>query len=95
MISVESPILIGSVEVKTTDNRGHTPEELAERMAKKIVYVGGNSHPAIRDQAIAFQKQVEAVCLFYLKEAVNQDRATLAYRLREVGYPDLVSLLEK
>jgi len=31
--------------------------------------------------------------LFYLKEAVNQDRATIAHRLREAGYPDLINLL--
>jgi hypothetical protein len=62
-------------------------------MADKIVYVGGNSHPAIRDQAIAFKAAVKAVCLFYLKEAVNQDRATIAHRLREAGYPDLINLL--
>lgn len=95
MISVQSPVLLGSVKVQTTEGRGNTPEELAERMANKIVYVGGNSHPAIRDQAIAFKAAVQAVCLFYLKEAVNQDRATIAHRLREVGYPDLVALLDK
>ena len=94
-MSIQSPILLGNVMVQTTDNRGNTPEELAERMANKIVYVGGNSHPAIRDQAIAFKSAVQAVCLFYLKEAVTQDRATIAHRLREVGYPDLVTLLER
>ncbi len=94
-MSVQSPILLGNVMVQTTNNRGNTPEELAERMANKIVYVGGNSHPAIRDQAIAFKAAVQAVCLFYLKEAVTQDRATIAHKLREVGYPDLINLLEK
>ena len=93
MISVQSPVLLGGVKVSTTDGRGHSAEELAQRMADKIVYVGGNSHPAIRDQAIAFKAAVKAVCLFYLKEAVNQDRATVAHRLREAGYPDLINLL--
>ena len=93
MISVQSPVLLGGIKVATTEERGHNAEELAQRMADKIVYVGGNSHPAIRDQAIAFKAAVKAVCLFYLKEAVNQDRATIAHRLREAGYPDLINLL--
>lgn len=93
MISVQSPVLLGGIKVATTEGRGHNAKELAQRMADKIVYVGGNSHPAIRDQAIAFKAAVKAVCLFYLKEAVNQDRATIAHRLREAGYPDLINLL--
>jgi hypothetical protein len=93
MISVQSSVLLSGVTVSTTNGRGHTAEELAQRMADKIVYVGSNSHPAVRDQAIAFKASVQALCLFYLKEAVNQDRATIAHRLREAGYPDLINLL--
>lgn len=93
MINVQSPVLLGGVTVKTTENRGFSAEELADRAADKIVYVGSNSHPAVRDQAVAFKAAVRAVVLFYLKDAVQQDRATIAHRLREAGYPDLVHLL--
>jgi hypothetical protein len=51
------------------------------------------SHPAVREQARAFKESVKHVVAFYLKEAVEQDRATIAHRLREAGYPDLVHLL--
>jgi hypothetical protein len=93
MISVQAPILLGGVSVETTLNRGFTPEELAERAANKIVYVGSSSHPAIREQAIAFKKSVQDVVQFYLQEAVQQDRITLANRLREAGHPELIHLL--
>jgi len=95
MINIQAPVLLGNVLVQTTEGRGNTPEELADRMADKIVYVGGNSHPAIRDQALAFKQAVRSVCLFYLKEAVNQDRATIAFRMQEAGHPELVTILEK
>lgn len=87
------PVLLNKVTVATTSGRGHTPEELAQHMVDKIVYVGGNSHPVIRDQAIAFQAAVKQIGLFYLQQAVIQDRATIAHKLREAGYPDLVHLL--
>lgn len=85
----------GKIQVATTENRGFTPEELAQRAADKIISVGNQSHPAIRAQAHAFKTHIETVVSFYLKEAVAQDRVTLANRLREAGYPDLVELLEK
>lgn len=93
MISVESPVLVGGVQVATTSGRGWSPEELAERAANKIVYVGDQSHPLVREQARAFKQNVQAVICFYLKEAIEQDRVTIAGRLKDAGYPDLVRLL--
>lgn len=89
----QAPILLNKVTVATTDGRGHTPEELAQRMVDKIISVGNNSHPVVRDQAIAFQGAVKNIAVIYLKEAVNQHNATIANRLRKAGHPDLVHLL--
>lgn len=86
---------LDKIQVATTENRGFTPEELAQRAADKIISIGDQSHPVIREQAQAFKQHIEAVMIFYLREAVTQDRVTLANRLREAGYPDLVTLLEK
>ena len=86
---------LDKIQVATTENRGFTPEELAQRAAGKIISIGDQSHPAVRAQAHAFKQHIEAVMIFYLREAVAQDRVTLANRLREAGYPDLITLLEK
>jgi methylmalonyl-CoA mutase cobalamin-binding subunit len=93
MITVSSPVLVGSVSVATTDHRGWSIEEIAQRAADKIVYVGDQSHPAIQAQARAFKESVQWVVASYLREAVEQDRATIAQRLREAGHPELVNLL--
>ena len=93
MITVSSPVLVGGVSVETTDRRGWSVDELAQRAAYKIIYVGDQSHPAVQAQARAFKESVKHVVSFYLKEAVEQDRVTIANRLREAGYPDLVHLL--
>jgi hypothetical protein len=93
MIGTQSPVLLGSVSVATTNGRGWTPDELADRAIEKIIYVGSESHPAIREQAIAFRGAVRSVIKTYLEEAVNQDRATIAIRLHEAGHSNLVHLL--
>lgn len=93
MITVEMPGLVNGVAVATTDNRGWSIEELAQRASDKIVFVGDQSHPAIQAQARAFKDRVTHVVAFYLKEAVEQDRLTIANRLREAGHPGLVHLL--
>lgn len=88
-------LLGGSVMVQTTQNRGLSADEVAERAVEKIISIGNQTHPAIRDQAHAFREHIQAVVTFYIKEAVKNDRATLAIRLREAGHPELTKLLEK
>jgi len=94
LVSVELPVLLNSVFVKTTEGRGFTPEELTEQALDKIIYVGSQSHPVIRDQAEAFRNQIRAVILQYMKQAVVSHNTTLATRLRAAGHEELIKILE-
>jgi hypothetical protein len=85
---------IGNVLVHSVSHRGFSPEELAEQALNKIIYVGDQSHPAIRDQAQAFREHIRGVLVFYMKRAIESNNTTLANRLREAGHPELVTLLE-
>jgi hypothetical protein len=81
------------VQVFTKDHGGFTSEELAERALDKIIQVGDQSHPLVRDQALAFRNHIRGVLVFYMNEAVKFDRVTLAHKLREAGHPELINLL--
>lgn len=83
----------GDVEVMTTSNRGFTPEEVAERALNKIISVGESSHPAIRDQAVAFRDYIRQVLVYYMREAIKSDRTTQMFKLQEAGHPELAKLL--
>lgn len=87
-------LLGGSVIVRTTNNRGLTPEEVAERAVERIIYVGQQTHPAIRDQAQAFKEHIRHVIVHHMKEAIKNDRATIAIRMKDAGHPELIKLLE-
>jgi hypothetical protein len=94
MIESMIPIVSG-VQVRTTENRGFTPDEVAARCVEKIISVGDQTHPAIRDQAHAFKEHIRAVVAFYIKDAIRNDRHTIATRLRDAGHPELTTILEK
>lgn len=95
MISVQGIGESYGIQVATKDFGGFTPEELADRALDKIIQVGDQSHPLVRDQAIAFRNHIRGVLVFYMNEAVKFDRVTLAYKLREAGHPELIKLLEE
>jgi hypothetical protein len=94
MFSATSSASVGDIMVHTVSHRGFTPEELAEQALNKIIYVGDQSHPAIREQAQAFREHIRGVLVFYMQRAIESNNTTLANRLRETGHPELVTLLE-
>lgn len=93
MISFESAVQLSNVSVATTSGRGFTPEELTERAIEQIIYVGSESHPAIREQAEAFKSQIRAVILRYMKQAVSSHNTTIANQLRAAGHEELIKIL--
>ena len=94
MISANGALQIGNFTVNTVSGRGFTAEEMAEQILNKIIYVGGNAHPDIREQAEAFKNQIRGVLVEGIKQAIRSDRTTLANQFRAAGHSELVKLLE-
>jgi hypothetical protein len=84
---------IGMVRVYTTEHRGFTAEEIAERALDKIIYVGERSHPLLLEQAHAFKGQLRTVLVHYLKEAQDNERLTIAAKLRASGHHNIADIL--
>lgn len=94
MFSIKTDMGVGDVAVSSVSGRGFTPEELAEQALDKIIYIGGNCHPVIHEQAEAFKNQIRGVLVQYMRQAVESNHTTLANQFRAAGHPELVKLLE-
>lgn len=92
-MSLNSQGFIGNVKVFTTDNRGFTSEEIAERALDKIIYVGDRSHPVILEQARAFKDQLRSVLIHYFEEAQQSERVTITAKLRAAGHPHIADMI--
>lgn len=84
---------LGSVFVQTTSNRGFTAEEWAERLLAKIIHIADTTPPEIKEQAQAFREAMRPVIVYYMKQAINSDRTTLAAKLRESGHGDVADII--
>lgn len=91
MILPSTPI----VSVVTTNNRGHTPEELGARCAERLISVSEGAPPAIRDQAIAFRNAITQIVTSYMREAVANDRVTVYNTIKDAGNSDLAELIRR
>ena len=83
------------VDVVTTQNRGQTPEEVAERCINKIVGISATADPVIRQQAQAYKTQIEQVIVHYMKQAIQSDRTTVYNVLLDAGEQKLADLIRR
>lgn len=86
---------VGSVEVLTTNNRGWTPEEVAERFVGRLISVAESAPDPIRDQAVAFRQEAYRLAVHHMHEAVRSDRTTLTNKLRAAGQHDAADLIQR
>jgi hypothetical protein len=92
-LAVESNI--GDVVVKTTEHRGLSPEELAERAVEQIVSVSSSVDPIVRQQAEAFKNRIYHVVLGIIKQAIKSDRTTLVNEFIQQGHPDIADIIRR
>ena len=81
--------------VHTTDNRGHTPEEVAEFCVNRLISIGDDAHPVIQAQARAYRDHMLAVVTHYIKMGIEQNRATISAELRKAGQHELADQLRR
>ena len=86
---------VGSVEVRTTNNRGFTPEEVAELCVDRLMIVSNNAPPAIKDQALAHKERMKAVIAVYMKQAIQSDRTTVYNAINDAGHKKLSEYIRK
>jgi len=86
---------VGNVDVKTTDNKGLSPEYWTGRIMERLVEVSDNADPMIKAQAHAFKEHIQTVVLLYMRQAIASDRATLAGLLEKQGHKEMANIIRR
>ena len=83
------------VSVETTEGRGFTPEEIAERCVNRLISISDTADPALRDQARAYKAQAHRLISYYMREAIRSDRTTIYNALVDAGHPKLAEAIRR
>ena len=88
-------ISIGNLGVKTTNHRGHTPEEIAEMATDKIISVSDTAPNEIKAQAHAFKNVCYKIIAYYMHEAIKNHICTIGNQLEQQGHKDLAEIIRR
>lgn len=95
MISVETGIQTSSVNVITSDDGGHSSEQISELAMDKILRVADSAPPAIKEQANVFKDNIRSVVLYYIELARREERATIARKMAKAGQNEMADLVRR
>lgn len=85
----------GEINVQTTQNRGHTTQELSRNAVNKIINIADTADPVIKQQAEAFKERMFYVIFHTLNQAVESNKTTLYNQLKQQGHDDMAEILRK
>lgn len=86
---------VGSVMVQTTNERGSTPEEVAERCLNKMISVSDSAPDVLKRQVELYKDEVRQLLIIYMKEAINSDRTTVYNMLSNSGQTDVAEMIRR
>lgn len=92
---MDAGVNLGPVTVITTNDRGHTPEEVAMRCLNRLIFVSDKAPDVIRDQALAYKDFMYKILVQYMHEVVKSDRTTLCGQLTKQGHEDVAELIRR
>ena len=85
----------GLVNVMTSSNGGHSPEQIAELCVDRLIRISDTAPPELAMQAKAFRGQMLAVVLQYVKMAATEDRETVIAKLEQAGAADVAQQIRR
>ena len=88
-------ISIGDLGVQTTQNRGHTVEEIAEMATNKLISISDTADPMVKAQAHAFRDKCKMVITFYVQEGIKNHICTICNKLEKQGHSDLANIIRR
>ena len=86
---------IGNALVFTSDNGGHSPEDIAEMALNKIMQVSDSAPPVIREQAYAHRQSLKEVLIFYMTKMCQSERTTIWALMKQQGHDDMAEIIRR
>jgi len=95
MFDANSSSDLGEVMVYTSNDSGHSPEQIADMALNRIMSVSENAPPVIRDQAMAHRDMLKEILIYYMKSMAQSERTTIWALMKKQGHHDIAEIIRR
>lgn len=86
---------VGNVMVYTSNDSGHSPEQIADMALNKIMSVSDSAPPVIRDQAVVYRDKLKEILIYYMKSMANSERTSIWALMKKQGHEDVAEIIRR
>ena len=86
---------VGTVMVYTSNDSGHSPEQIADMALNKIMSVSDSAPPVIRDQAVVYRDKLKEILIYYMKSMANSERTSIWALMKKQGHGDVAEIIRR
>ena len=95
MLNANGSSELGNAMGYTSNNSGHSPEQMADMALNKIMSVSENAPPVIRDQAMAHRDKLKEILIYYMKSMANSERTSIWALMKQQGHDDIAEIIRR
>ena len=95
MFDANSSSDLGDVMVYTSNESGHSPEQIADMALNRIMSVSEKAPPVIRDQAMAHRDMLKEILIYYMKSMAQSERTTIWALMKKQGHHDIAEIIRR
>ena len=86
---------VGSVNIYTSQEGGHSAKDIADMALNKIMIVSKDAPPVIRDQAMAHRDKLKEILIYYMKSMAQSERTTIWALMKKQGHHDIAEIIRR
>jgi len=95
MLQAKTDTELGNLTVTTTQNRGHTVDEVAVMATNKLISISETAPDTIKAQAHVFKDATHKVIAHYINEGIKNHICTVCNQLEQQGHKDLANIIRR
>ena len=86
---------LGAVNVFTSIDSGHSPEQIADMALNKIMSISETAAPEIKMQAEAYRNNLKEILVYYLGKMAQSERTTIWALMKQQGHDDIAEIIRR
>ncbi len=86
---------VGSVNIYTSQEGGHSAKDIADMALNHNMQVSETAPPVIRDQAMDHKDRLRKILIYYMNNMAKSERTTIWALMKKQGHEEIAEIIRR